>query len=142
MNEVEKFDPSKMMDGVKDRIKATFASLIPDTAWDQMVKTVIDDYFHKKQEGDYRRQNTSKFEDLVKVMLEAEAKERISLYLKSEGFTVDYWNMYGQPQVSETTKKLLVENAGAAFVSLMQGTFQSMLQMYDQQLRSTLNRGY
>ena len=29
-NQVEKFDPSKLMDGVKDIIKATFVSLIPD----------------------------------------------------------------------------------------------------------------
>lgn len=44
MNEdkyVEKFDPSKMMEGVKDRIKATFVSLIPDEAWNQMVEKEI-----------------------------------------------------------------------------------------------------
>ena len=29
----EKFDPSKLMQGVKDRIKATFAGLIPDEQW-------------------------------------------------------------------------------------------------------------
>lgn len=32
-NQVEKFDPSRLMEGVKDRIKATFVSLIPDTEW-------------------------------------------------------------------------------------------------------------
>ena len=37
-NQVEKFDPSKLMDGVKDRIKATFVSLIPDDAWGNMVE--------------------------------------------------------------------------------------------------------
>lgn len=35
--QIEKFDPSKLMDGVKDRIKATFVSLIPDEQWEQMV---------------------------------------------------------------------------------------------------------
>ena len=38
---VEKFDPQKMMEGVKDRIKATFVSLIPDEAWNQMVEKEI-----------------------------------------------------------------------------------------------------
>lgn len=33
MGEVEKFDPSKLMDGVRDRIKATFVALIPDDQW-------------------------------------------------------------------------------------------------------------
>lgn len=35
-NQVEKFDPSTLMQGVKDRIKATFTSLIPDEQWEQM----------------------------------------------------------------------------------------------------------
>ena len=38
---IEKFDPSKLMDGVKDRIKSTFVSLIPDDAWEKMVEKEI-----------------------------------------------------------------------------------------------------
>ena len=37
---VEKFDPSKLMDGVKDRIKATFVALIPDTQWETKKTTL------------------------------------------------------------------------------------------------------
>ena len=37
-DQIEKFDPSKLVDGVKDRIKATFVSLIPDDAWNSMVE--------------------------------------------------------------------------------------------------------
>lgn len=40
-NEIEKFDPSKLMDGVKDRIKATFVSLIPDEVWEKMLEKEI-----------------------------------------------------------------------------------------------------
>lgn len=40
-NQLQKFDPSKLMDGVRDRIKATFVSLIPDDAWDSMVEKEI-----------------------------------------------------------------------------------------------------
>jgi hypothetical protein len=43
--QVEKFDPSKLMDGVKDRIKATFVSLIPDDQWEIMVKKEMDSFF-------------------------------------------------------------------------------------------------
>ena len=39
--QIEKFDPSKLMDGVRDRIKATFVSLIPDDAWNNMVEKEI-----------------------------------------------------------------------------------------------------
>ena len=50
-NEVEKFDPSKLMDGVKDRIKATFVSLIPDEQWEQMVETESKKFFNIKYTG-------------------------------------------------------------------------------------------
>ena len=40
-NQIEKFDPSKLMDGVRDRIKATFVSLIPDEMWNAMVEKEI-----------------------------------------------------------------------------------------------------
>ena len=45
-NEVEKFDPSKLMQGVKDRIKSTFVSLIPDAEWEGLVKKEIDNFFN------------------------------------------------------------------------------------------------
>lgn len=49
MEQVEKFDPSTLMQGVKDRIKATFISLIPDDQWDVMVKKEIDSFFNELQ---------------------------------------------------------------------------------------------
>lgn len=44
-NQIEKFDPSTLMQGVKDRIKSTFVSLIPDGQWDTMVQKEIDEFF-------------------------------------------------------------------------------------------------
>lgn len=43
---IEKFDPSKLMDGVRDRIKATFVSMIPDAQWEQLVKAECDKFFN------------------------------------------------------------------------------------------------
>jgi hypothetical protein len=43
--EIQKFDPATLMQGVKDRIKATFVSLIPDEQWDVMVQKEIDSFF-------------------------------------------------------------------------------------------------
>lgn len=48
--EVEKFDPSTLMQGVKDRIKATFVSLIPDAKWEEMVEAEITAFFNEKHE--------------------------------------------------------------------------------------------
>lgn len=44
-SQLEKFDPSTLMQGVKDRIKSTFVSLIPDAQWDSMVQKEIDSFF-------------------------------------------------------------------------------------------------
>jgi len=48
-NGVEKFDPNTLMQGVKDRIKATFVSLIPDGKWDEMVQKEIDAFFNSEE---------------------------------------------------------------------------------------------
>ena len=40
--QVQKFDPATLMQGVKDRIKATFVSLIPEEQWEEMVKKEVD----------------------------------------------------------------------------------------------------
>jgi len=48
MENIEKFDPSQLMQGVKDRIKATFVSLIPDEQWEGMVQTEIDSFFNSE----------------------------------------------------------------------------------------------
>lgn len=45
---LEKFDPSKLMEGVKDRIKSTFVSLIPDDKWEEMVDKEIKSFFEDK----------------------------------------------------------------------------------------------
>lgn len=36
--ELEHFNPNKLMDGVKERIKSTFVSLIPDEVWSSMIE--------------------------------------------------------------------------------------------------------
>jgi len=48
-NQIEKFDPSKLMQGVKDRIKATFVSLIPDGEWDSMVQKEVEAFFNTEE---------------------------------------------------------------------------------------------
>lgn len=45
---VEKFDPSKLMDGVRDRVKATFVSLIPDDQWEKLVEKEVNAFFETK----------------------------------------------------------------------------------------------
>ena len=48
---VEKFNPATLMQGVRDRIKATFVSLIPDNEWDIMVEKEVNEFFKLKEVG-------------------------------------------------------------------------------------------
>ncbi len=47
--QVEKFDPSTLMQGVKDRIKAQFVSLIPDDQWEIMIQKEVNAFFNLEQ---------------------------------------------------------------------------------------------
>lgn len=78
-NQVEKFDPSKLMDGVKDRIKATFVSLIPDEQWETMCDTEMKKFFEPIYSG-YNKQDKgpSEFEKIVMELM----RERCKEYLK------------------------------------------------------------
>lgn len=89
--EIEKFDPATLMQGVKDRIKATFVSLIPDAQWDQMVKREIDSYFESRDQNHYNYNRTiSDFTYTVNEVLRKEAEKKIQELLKSPDFQVKW----------------------------------------------------
>lgn len=136
-NEVEKFDPSKLMEGIKDRIKATFASMIPDDQWDAMIKKVVDDYFNSRSENWHEKRRTSNFEDLAYNLLQEETKSRIAAFLKTDGFVTDTWKSFGPPVITEKVKKMFIENSGEIFMNVLGGTFQAMMQQYHAQLQQT-----
>lgn len=78
-NQVEKFDPSKLMDGVKDRIKATFVSLIPDNQWETMCNAEMKKFFEPTWTGyDGKNKNPSEFEKIVTELM----REQCRNYLK------------------------------------------------------------
>src|SRR5438876_11157179 len=82
-DEIEKFDPSKLMQGVKDRIKSTFVSLIPDDKWDELVKTEIDAWFKKETYNNRYNQQVSSFQIVVEETLKELAKEKVkSVFLE------------------------------------------------------------
>jgi len=89
--QVEKFDPSKLMDGVKDRIKATFVSLIPDDQWETMCDAEMKKFFEPTYGGyDNRDKKPSQFETLVRGLM----SEHCNVYLKE---------MFSKPEYSITT---------------------------------------
>lgn len=126
MAEIEKFDPSKLMDGVKDRIKATFVSLIPEDAWEQMVKTEVDRFFKPKENWNSSREYRSEFQDLVRKEIEDECKRRLKEYLSSPDFNTT-WKDNGLSATTKAVENMIVKNSGEIMVSMFGQMFQSML---------------
>lgn len=134
-NSIEKFDPSTLMQGVKDRIKATFVSLIPDAQWEQMVQHEIDNYFNIKKDSDRNYNNTrTGFQTMVNDTINNECKERIKKYLSSPDFDC-VWGSNGIPIVTEQIKKLLIDNSGEILANMMGGIFQQMLREFRNQIK-------
>jgi hypothetical protein len=105
MTDLQKFDPATLMQGVRDRIKATFVSLIPDVQWEQLVQKEIDDFFRP---GFNRKEtNGSTFQDVCIQELTVMAREKLS--------------------------ELLMEHAPAIFVSVLSSLMsQVVYQMQNQ----------
>ena len=122
-NEIEKFDPSTLMEGVRNRIKATFVSLIPDAQWEQMVNTEIEKFFkvEDRWESD-NRTSKSPFTKIVREELDALARTKCKDML--EKYTSAAWSG-NEPVLNAELKKLLEENAQTIFVEMFRGMFQS-----------------
>jgi hypothetical protein len=136
VQEIEKFDPSTLMQGVKDRIKATFMSLIPDDKWGEMVDAEIKKFFELKDglnEYHSRNSKTSHFTDVVFQVLTDECKKRCTEILNHPDFVTNWSG--NKETVSETLKKRLVDNMPEIMASMMENMMANAIQ----QLK---NRGY
>lgn len=125
MSDIQKFDPSTLMQGVKDRIKSEFVSLIPEEQWASMVQKEIDEFFMPRTQ-DYVRPNWSHFSLMVKQCLEEEAKKRMVEYLSSEEFQV-IWVNHGSTTIATAVEKMIVNNSGEIIVNMFGSMFSQML---------------
>lgn len=82
MSEIEKFDPSTLMEGVRNRVKATFVSLIPDDQWELMIKKEVDDFFKTKDQYRSSREYVSDFSHLCQSVLKEYFEEKIREHIK------------------------------------------------------------
>lgn len=88
-NQVEKFDPSKLMDGVKDRIKATFVSLIPDAQWEQMCNSEMKKFFEPTWTGyNNKDKNSSQFEKIVTELMKEQCQKYLKEFFAKEEYSI------------------------------------------------------
>lgn len=121
MTSIEKFDPSKLMEGVRDRIKATFISLIPDDRWDELVKTEVEKYFEIKDTWRNNDRNQSNFQTDCQSVLSQIAKEKINEYMLKHEKMI--WENNIQKS-DETFINLIKANAAEIFAATFSNMFQ------------------
>lgn len=122
--DIQKFDPATLMQGVKDRIKATFVSLIPDEQWDQMVKKEIDAYFRLDSQG-YRHELISHFSITVRDVLQKEVYKRVESTLNSPEFSINWTG--GKQTLPEIIKSELVTKAPEIFIASIEGMITNVI---------------
>jgi hypothetical protein len=136
MSEIQAFDPSKLMDGVRDRIKSEFVSLIPEDQWKLLIDKEINRFFNVAKEVGYNpRERTTDFQDLVQYELKKETQRRVTEYLSSPDFQVMYGD-YGQPIASQKVKELMVDSSGLILQNMIGGMLSTMMQDYANQMRN------
>jgi|CXWL01.1.fsa_nt_gi hypothetical protein len=134
--QVEKFDPSKLMDGVKDRIKATFVSLIPDAQWEQMCNSEMKKFFEPRYSGyDNKTKNPSQFEEIVINIMQEHCKAYFREMINKPEYKMEVvWknSSYGNASAKEIQlpdhldamiKEKMPEMMQAMFASVMSSAF-------------------
>lgn len=131
MTDIQKFDPATLMNGVRDRIKATFISLIPDEQWEQLVQKEVDDFF-KQKEDSYRREYKSDFQHVCRSVIHELATEKAKEFMKDYENTM--WSN-GKIIVNHKLKELIVSQAPDILESIIGSYFQTAI-------NNMKNRGY
>jgi len=121
--EIEKYDPSRLMEMVRDRIRATYVSLIPETQWTQMVQKEINTFFTEYDTG-YRTERISPFRKIVYSELEKKAKEIANRYLES--ISSNQWEN-DKCVPGEFVKQLFAEKSGEILLGVLGGMVQNAI---------------
>ena len=124
--EIKKFDVNEAMKSVREKIKDSFVSLIPDDQWNEMVKKEIDEYFKSREEGYGNRGYASSFTKDVHFVLESEVKGRVKKYLDVNFNSV--WDSNGYPICNAKIEEFISNNAGRVLADMIGSTIQMALQ--------------
>lgn len=136
--QVQKFDPATLMQGVKDRIKSTFVSLIPEEQWKEMIEKEVGKFFREYELRQYNTRYVSDFSVLVNYLLKEEAEKRMKEYLGSPEFQT-VWTDNGPRIISQAIREMMIENSGLILCNMYQEMFTSMLHRFRSELSNRQN---
>lgn len=118
---IQAFDPSALMKGVRDRIKSTFVSLIPDEQWEQMVKKEVDDFLKETTSYSSNRAN-SEFRNICNQELTEYTKLKLKEILNDKYISSEWIN--SGVMVKDAIQEMVTQNMG----TIMKNVLGSMVQ--------------
>lgn len=129
---VVQYDPARLMDAVRDRIKAEFVGLIPEDAWKAMVKAEVERFFKAEDVYNYgygsdRKALPSQFQRVVWDALQEDTKARVKAFLSSPEWEGE-WDGQGNRKAGEAVKKIVVEKSGEIVAALLAGVIQQTIE--------------
>src|SRR6478609_7514861 len=139
MSEIQKFDPSTLMQGVRDRIKATFVSLIPDEQWNQMVETEMKSFFTTSVDR-WGNGTKAQFKEVLDTELARRSRETINALLDKDDFMTTYSGS-GPELVTDYIRKELVANAPELFARTLERTIASVVEQMKYNIKDEIRRG-
>jgi len=107
-NQVKKIDSNSIMNNVKERIRSAYIALIPDPAWEALVKTEIDDFFQIKNRQGYHNISHSQFGSVVQTILKERIKKLLTSYVNNN-FASNNWDN-GLPEPKQFIKDIILQN--------------------------------
>jgi hypothetical protein len=122
--EIEKYDPDKIMEGVRARIKATFVELIPDAHWEKMIQGEIDEFFTKKEQRHTYRTVHSDFGAVVKEELTNYARGKMKSFLLEYETHV---STVGKVVVNEEIRNMIIDRTPEIFTNLISGAINAAI---------------
>lgn len=123
MTDVQKFDPSLLMQGVRDRVKATFVSLIPEDHWQNLCEKEVKAFFEvKSQNSSYS--NFSDFSKICQEVLKEISELKVREFLLQ--YHSDNWEN-GNVKLNDKFRELLINNANEVLMSAFGNMFQSVI---------------
>lgn len=137
--EIQKFDPSTLMQGVRDRIKATFVSLIPDDQWDKMVENEMQSFFRSKTDQ-WNNRRDSEFKTVLDSELARRSREAVSKILDSEDFMVTYSGT-NRTLVSDYIRKEIIANAPELFARTLEMTIVHAVENMKYKIKEEIRTG-
>lgn len=118
---IEKFDPSKLVDQVRERVRNTFAELIPEEEWKKLVQREITFFLQEsiKRRNNYGNEYVDRgaLAEIVNAELSAKVREMLKAELQSPDWGA--WFDGQKSHLGPKIKEALVEAAPQMFASIV-----------------------